>query len=380
MSMNTLPRSAVSAPFVEALAPHVTCSRSRFVRRALHALVTTVLGFAALHVAILAVHAVTRGDAGVFNLFTMVEAQRLWPALGSDPAAPGWSIALGLAVYGVAFAFFAGRSAAGNRALRAIRHRTPARRIPSHAPAPSYRNGLPSSRGPVVFRELRPRRSPVSAAFGIVALVLGLALHMGAPKSKYGRRSCTTSGAEGNSRTRASAAASAPGEWAYAGFMLAMVCVLFRRQPRTVPVILTLLGVFYAMRGLFLFLLPLGSPPTAPGLDERFVLWPFAGHAYFPGGHTGMMTVLSLSVAAPRWRHAFLAATVVFALGTMIARTHYTADAFGGWLLGYGIVLWGRARFGGMAGMIEERADSTRRSTSSARVAQAISGSSSGPC
>lgn len=250
----------------------------------------------------------------------------------------------------------------------------------SEAPAGSVARNRVRVQVARVWPGPRPVPRRVTARFGTFALVLGLAVYMAAlawvdalvrhfpsvPDVVHERLPYVDFGA--------------PGEWAYATFMLVMAWVLFRRQPRTVPVIFTLLGVFYAMRGLFLFLLPIGSPPTAPGLDERFVFWPFADHAYFPGGHTGMMTVLSLSVARRRWRRAFLAATFVFALGTMIARTHYTADAFGGWLLGYGIVLWGRGRFGSLSGMTEERADPTWRSTSSARVAQAISGSSSGPC
>lgn len=349
MSMNTLPRAAVSAPFVEALAPRtgwLARSRTRLSRLALAALTRTVLCFAALHVVILAVHAVIRGDAGAFNLFTMVEAQRLWPALATHPAALGWSVTLGLVVYGMAFAFFSSRSAAGTRALRAIRQRARLRRIPAHVPAPPHRNGTAAGGGPLAFRALRPQRSPVTAAFGIAALVLGLASHMVALASVDALVRDFPSVPDVVHDRLPYFDFGAPGEWAYAVFMLAMVFVLFRRQPRTVPVILTRLGVFYALRGVFLFLLPIGAPPTAPGLDERFVLWPFAGHAYFPGGHTGMMTVLSLSVAAPRWRRAFLAATFAFALGTMIARTHYTADAVGGWLLGYAVVLWGRARLG----------------------------------
>jgi hypothetical protein len=349
MSMHTLPRATVSAPFVEALAPRtgwLARGGARLSRLALGALARTVLCFAALHVAILAVHAVSRGDAGVFNLFTMVEAQRLWPALATHPAAPGWSVTLGLVVYGMAFAFFSSRSAAGNRALRAIRQRARIRRVASHVPAPPHRNGTPVGGGPSGFRALHSRRSPVTVAFGITALVLGLASHMVALASVDALVRDFPSVPDVVHDRLPYFDFGAPGEWAYAVFMLAMVFVLFRRQPRTVPGILALLGVFYAMRGLFLFLLPIGSPPSAPGLDERFVFWPFAGHAYFPGGHTGMMTVLSLSVAAPRWRRVFLAATVAFALGTMIARTHYTADAFGGWLLGYAVVLWGRARLG----------------------------------
>jgi hypothetical protein len=141
-----------------------------------------------------------------------------------------------------------------------------------------------------------------------------------------------------------------PGELVYVAFIVAMATVLRRKQPRTVPVILAALGIFYGIRGIFLFLLPIGLPPTAPPLSERFVFWPFAEHAFFPGGHTGMMTVLSLSVVSTKWRRAFIAVTVAFALGTLLARTHYSADAFGGWLVGYAVVLWTRRRFGPLAG------------------------------
>ena len=140
-----------------------------------------------------------------------------------------------------------------------------------------------------------------------------------------------------------------PGELFYVAFMLMMTTVLFRTQPRTVPVIMASLGIFYAVRGIFLFLLPIGIPPTAPPLSDRFVLWPYAGHAFFPGGHTGMMTVLSLSVVSTPWRRAFVGMTVAFALGTLLARTHYSADAFGGWLVGYAVVLWIRHRYGPLA-------------------------------
>ena len=85
---------------------------------------------------------------------------------------------------------------------------------------------------------------------------------------------------------------------------------------------------------------------TSVPIASRFSLYPFAGHAYFPGGHTGVMTILSLSVHVTRWRRVFLAATAIFAFGTMLSRTHYTADALGGWLLGYAIINWGRRHLG----------------------------------
>src|SRR5262249_40571554 len=133
-----------------------------------------------------------------------------------------------------------------------------------------------------------------------------------------------------------------PGELYFLAFLTTVTTVLVRTQPRTIAAVLTKLGMFYAFRGLFLFFLPIGAPPDAPALENRFVLYPWANHAYFPGGHVGLMTILSLSVQDRRWRRGLLLATALFACGTLLARTHYTGDALGGWLLAYAIISWGR--------------------------------------
>jgi membrane-associated phospholipid phosphatase len=133
-----------------------------------------------------------------------------------------------------------------------------------------------------------------------------------------------------------------PGELVFIAFFVTSVGLLIARQPRSVPSVICLVGVFFAIRGVFLFLLPIGSPPTAPAVLHRFVLYPYASHAYFPGGHAGLMTILSLSLEDPLWRRVLLAATVVFAVGSVMARAHYTADVIAGGALGYALVSWGR--------------------------------------
>lgn len=209
--------------------------------------------------------------------------------------------------------------------------------------------------GPVTVVAGWPAMSHVVAVSGgVLALAAGLSVHMAAlagierfvsdfppvPDVIHARLPYVDFGA--------------PGEMAYGLFMVCVLTRLVRRQSDTLPTVLALLGLFYALRGVFLFLLPIGIPPTAPPLGDRFVLWPFPGHAYFPGGHTGMMTVLSLSVRDRVWRRALIVATIVFAIGTLLSRTHYAADAFGGALLGYGITLWGRRRFGVRAGGVRD--------------------------
>ena len=132
------------------------------------------------------------------------------------------------------------------------------------------------------------------------------------------------------------------GELVFMAFVLASATLLITRQRRGLPAVLCLVGVFYAIRGVFMFLLPIGSPPTAPAVSERFVLYPYANHGYFPGGHAGLMTILSLTVEDQLWRRSLLAVAVVFALGSVMARAHYTADVIAGGALGWALVYWGR--------------------------------------
>jgi len=338
-------------------------ARPLHAARARDAAAKTMLCCAGLHILILTAYVATSGDVSAFNVFTMIDAQRMWPELASSPAAPWWSFMALLALYGAAYGLltrsgpgspcsacgqetlersWAARLAArdGTRAASAAMVATPspARAAPTngHVPVDAHVVADPHSLVASLFHFQPTLRD------GFLMLVAGLAVHMAA-----------LAGIEQFVRTFPPVPDvlhlylpyvefGAPGELVYAAFLLTITFVLVKRQPRTVPGILFLLGVFYGLRGLFLFLLPLGLPPTAPPLEERFVFWPFAGHAYFPGGHTGMMTVLSLSVISRSWRRAFLVATFAFALGTLLSRTHYSADALGGWCIGYAIVLWGR--------------------------------------
>ena len=132
------------------------------------------------------------------------------------------------------------------------------------------------------------------------------------------------------------------GELVFVAFLVTSVTLLVTRQRRVLPSVICLVGALYAIRGVFLFLLPIGSPPTAPALSVRFILYPYANHAYFPGGHAGLMTILSLTVEDPVWRRLLLAVTIVFALGSVMARAHYTADVIAGGALGFALVYWGR--------------------------------------
>ena len=313
--------------------PHAPIRRW-FANRALDALVKSLVCFALLHQVLLAIHVATRGDLGALNVFTMLEAQRLLPGL-SHRGAQLWSIAFALAVYGLVYAGLT------RPRLHAAR---PSTREEPRPRAPLGEDGTFgwSVRGaPRSSRRFRP-----TTASGVLVLVAGLMVHTAGLTLVERFASSFPSVPDVLLAHLPYVAFGLPGELCFVAFLITVATLLFRSQAATVPVVLTRLGLFYACRGVFLFFLPIGAPSGAPALESRFVFYPWADHAYFPGGHAGLMTILSLAVENPRHRRWLLAATVVFALGTLLARTHYTADVLAGGLLGYGITAWSRRRVG----------------------------------
>lgn len=129
------------------------------------------------------------------------------------------------------------------------------------------------------------------------------------------------------------------GEAWFFGLILTFSIVHFRRQWQRTPDILMALGLMYFIRGWFLYLFPIGAPTGAVGPDQRLSIWGHESHAFFPGGHIAILTVLALS-SPVRWlRWVLGVGLVVFGLGTMLAKTHYTMDSVGGILLGYAVVM-----------------------------------------
>ena len=127
------------------------------------------------------------------------------------------------------------------------------------------------------------------------------------------------------------------GETAFFAYLLLFAVLYFRQQDRDCGRLLASLGLFYALRGFFLLLLPIGPPLDAFDPGDRLTIYPYASHAYFPGGHIGIMLLMAWALRRRPLRIGLTMFALLFGFGSMLTRAHYTADILGGVLLAYAI-------------------------------------------
>ena len=301
-----------------------------FSNRYFDAFAKTLVLFAVSHQVLLLIDGFVHHHPPALNVFTMIEAHRLLPWLGVGAASLWLSAAFSLAVYGLVFVFLT-RDARATLPVAGSGYPVPA------DPGEESRAGLS-------WPERSIHRPTILT--GLLVLALGVAVHMTAMSTIERFVDAFPGVPDVIQAALPNVQFGVPGEIVFLLFLVSFAIVLMRLQPRTLPAVLTMLGLLYGIRGVFLFTLPIGIPPTALPLVARSSFYPYGGHGYFPGGHCGIMTIMSLSLRDTRWRRAYLAVTLVFAFGAILSRAHYTADALGGLLAGYAITAWGRRHLG----------------------------------
>jgi hypothetical protein len=118
----------------------------------------------------------------------------------------------------------------------------------------------------------------------------------------------------------------------------------FRRQWQTTPYVMMALGAMYAIRGMFLYFFPIGSPLGSVGAGQRLSIWGHESHAYFPGGHIAVLTILAMHAPTPLVRRLLWAGVVAFGIGSLLSKNHYTMDSVAGVIIGYAISTWSERR------------------------------------
>lgn len=130
------------------------------------------------------------------------------------------------------------------------------------------------------------------------------------------------------------------GEMAFFSIVLLFVVPHFRWHWRDTPRVLTCLGVFYFVRGWYMLLFPIGAPFGAVDPALRLNIWGYASHAYFPGGHIGVLTTLAFWHPVRRLRPVMWIGVALFGVGTLLAKNHYTMDSVTGVIIAYAVSTW----------------------------------------
>lgn len=132
------------------------------------------------------------------------------------------------------------------------------------------------------------------------------------------------------------------GELLFVGLFLLFAIPHFRFNWRATPRVMIQIGLVYFIRAWFLVFLPIGPPAGSIPASERLSIWGFANHAYFPGGHMGVLTAYALNIPVRRLRPLMWSLVIIFAIGTILNKNHYTADVLGGLLVGLAAIHWGK--------------------------------------
>ncbi|MFC1662565.1 phosphatase PAP2 family protein [Patescibacteria group bacterium] len=131
------------------------------------------------------------------------------------------------------------------------------------------------------------------------------------------------------------------GELAFFIYLAIFGFIFWRSRWPDLPSIIAMLGIFYGLRGFYLLLIPIGAPFDAPDIASRFVLYPYPTHAFFPGGHIGIMFIMAMMINNKTARYLLMTYVLLFGFGSMLTRAHYTVDIIGGLVLGYAVYAWG---------------------------------------
>ncbi len=133
-------------------------------------------------------------------------------------------------------------------------------------------------------------------------------------------------------------------------------------EPRRMPFLLFLLGVYLTIRTLYVFLSPIGAPVHLLDMRELDALfaqvagtWTFQNEFIF-SGHTAVPFLFFLFFQRPLHRAVMLAGSIVMAVAVLLTHNHYSVDVLSAYLVGYAIFALSRELHGHLLAPLYRRA------------------------
>lgn len=126
-------------------------------------------------------------------------------------------------------------------------------------------------------------------------------------------------------------------------------------QPRRLPFLLFLLGIYLFVRTVFVFLSPIGAPVAILDMREFDTLFAaVAGEYTFQNefifsGHTAVPFLFALFFERRLHRAIMLGGSLVMAVSVLVTRNHYTVDVISAYLVGYAIFALSQALWNGFS-------------------------------
>lgn len=120
--------------------------------------------------------------------------------------------------------------------------------------------------------------------------------------------------------------------------LLAIVaCAIYRNR---LPFAAKAVALLYIIRSFFISITPLGVPADRIVPIKQNILqeMAYSGNDFFFSGHVALPLLLALIFWDISWiRWSFLVIALVFAVGVLFARTHYSIDVFAAPFIVYGV-------------------------------------------
>jgi len=114
-------------------------------------------------------------------------------------------------------------------------------------------------------------------------------------------------------------------------------------QPRRLPFLLSLMGIYLSVRTVYVFLSPIGAPVHILDMRELDLLFAqVAGEYTFQNefifsGHTTVPFLFFLFFERRRHRAIMLVGALTMAAAVLLTHNHYTVDVLSAWFMGYAI-------------------------------------------